>query len=126
MLVGASDQASIHASIDGDRLTFRPGYGAGPSIGFVMRGVLALVILGGTLFVYRSCAPVATVAIETAQRWPHAIGVVFGLAWGMWLSPSLAGWIIVAAFLWGAIRTPGGTGRLGRRVSNILSINVNP
>ena len=126
MLVGASDQASIHASIDGDRLTFRPGYGAGPSIGFVMRGVLALVILGGTLFVYRSGAPVATVAIETAQRWPHAIGVVFGLAWGMWLSPSLAGWIIVAAFLWGAIRTPGGTGRLGRRVSNILSINVNP
>ncbi|MBN2473676.1 MAG: hypothetical protein JXB62_03635 [Pirellulales bacterium] len=36
---------------------------------------------------------------EAFKRWPAAFGVGLGLAWWLWLSPSLFGWAIVAASL---------------------------
>ncbi len=32
-------------------------------------------------------------------RWPHLAGVLLGLAWWLWLTPSAVGWVIVAASL---------------------------
>jgi hypothetical protein len=34
---------------------------------------------------------------EAAARWPQWLGVVAGLAWWLWLAPSVAGWVIVVA-----------------------------
>jgi hypothetical protein len=34
---------------------------------------------------------------ETLRRWPHATGLVLGLAWWLWLSPSVVGLGIVLA-----------------------------
>ena len=36
---------------------------------------------------------------EWFRRWPALFGVVFGLAWWLWLSPSLLGWGMVLASL---------------------------
>ncbi|MBC8350987.1 MAG: hypothetical protein H8E66_03315 [Planctomycetes bacterium] len=38
------------------------------------------------------------------SRWPHLPGVVIGLAWWLWLSPSAVGWLIAAAFLANSLR----------------------
>jgi hypothetical protein len=32
-------------------------------------------------------------------RWPRACGVAFGLAWWLWLSPSMLGWVWIALSL---------------------------
>jgi hypothetical protein len=37
--------------------------------------------------------------VEWFTRWPHAIGVAAGLAWWLWLSPSILGWGIVLVSL---------------------------
>jgi hypothetical protein len=37
-------------------------------------------------------------------RWPQAVGVLFGLAWWLWLEPSMLGWAIVLASLIAAVR----------------------
>ena len=42
---------------------------------------------------------------ETFKRWPAAVGVAVGLAWWLWLSPSILGWAIVAASLLASWRT---------------------
>ncbi len=39
-------------------------------------------------------------------QWPFALGVLAGLAWWLFASPSLLGWVIIAASLWGAVRLP--------------------
>ncbi|MEQ8787708.1 MAG: hypothetical protein RIC55_15500 [Pirellulaceae bacterium] len=39
-------------------------------------------------------------------RWPHAVGVLVGLAWWLWLTPSLLGWCIVLASVVSALRMP--------------------
>ncbi len=40
---------------------------------------------------------------EPLRRWPHLLGVVFGLAWWLWLSPSALGLAIVAVSLLAAV-----------------------
>jgi len=37
---------------------------------------------------------------KTLERWPHALGVVLGLAWWLWLSPSVLGLGIALASVW--------------------------
>ena len=37
-------------------------------------------------------------------RWPHAPGVVLGLAWWLWLSPSVLGLVIALASVLAAVR----------------------
>jgi len=57
--------------------------------------VIALVVLAlrrGTL-------------AECFKRWPQAIGVAIGLAWWLWLSPSILGWGIVLVSLAAALRS---------------------
>jgi len=41
---------------------------------------------------------------HAVSRWPWLPGVLAGLAWWLWLSPSLAGWAIVAASVFHAYR----------------------
>jgi hypothetical protein len=41
---------------------------------------------------------------DSFSRWPHLPGVVIGLAWWLWLSPSSVGWLIVAVFLVSSLR----------------------
>ena len=38
-------------------------------------------------------------------RWPHLLGVVAGLAWWLWLSPSVLGWAIVLVSLVASFRS---------------------
>jgi hypothetical protein len=46
------------------------------------------------------------------RQWPWMLGVLIGLAWWLWATPSLAGWIVVAVSLWGAVRLPMRSGRV--------------
>jgi len=41
---------------------------------------------------------------DTFSRWPHLPGVVVGIAWWLWLSPSAIGWLIAAIFLASSLR----------------------
>lgn len=40
---------------------------------------------------------------EPLRRWPHLLGVIFGLAWWLWLSPSILGLCFVAISLLAAV-----------------------
>ncbi len=42
---------------------------------------------------------------EWMRRWPSALGVAVGLGWWLWLSPSLLGWVLVAASLLAQVRS---------------------
>ncbi len=59
-----------------------------------------------------------------AQK-PHALGVLLGLAWWLWLAPSLLGWAIVLVSILGALRFPWPAGRIhtstGPSASSVLS-----
>jgi hypothetical protein len=39
-------------------------------------------------------------------RWPHAVGVLAGLAWWLWLTPSALGWLVVLVSVVAALRRP--------------------
>lgn len=54
------------------------------------------------LFLLVSRGPLGTWIV----RWPHAVGVLVGLAWWLWLTPSLLGWAIVLASVVTALRMP--------------------
>ena len=41
---------------------------------------------------------------DAVSRWPHLLGVVFGMGWWLWLSPSAVGWLLVAGFLVSSLR----------------------
>ena len=41
---------------------------------------------------------------DVFSRWPQLPGVVIGLAWWLWLSPSALGWLIAAVFLASSLR----------------------
>jgi len=43
------------------------------------------------------------VLAESFKRWPSAVGVIVGLAWWLWLSPSILGWGIVLVSLASAV-----------------------
>ena len=44
--------------------------------------------------------------VEFLRRWPFAAGVAAGLAWWLWLSPSVVGWLLILVSLAGAFRRP--------------------
>jgi hypothetical protein len=63
-------------------------------------GLLAIVgSLIATIWLMRRPA-----AADFLYRWPHACGVLLGLAWWAWLWPSWLGILIAAASLWSALR----------------------
>ncbi|MFO7906122.1 MAG: hypothetical protein R6U98_25920 [Pirellulaceae bacterium] len=39
-------------------------------------------------------------------QWPYAVGVLIGLAWWLFATPSVLGWLIILVSLWGALRLP--------------------
>jgi hypothetical protein len=43
-------------------------------------------------------------AVDFLYRWPHAFGVLLGMAWWAWLWPSWLGILIGVASLWLALR----------------------
>ena len=46
------------------------------------------------------------VVLTWLRQWPYVPGVLIGLAWWLFASPSLLGWILIGASLWGAWRFP--------------------
>ena len=46
------------------------------------------------------------VAVEFVRRWPSVAGVVVGLAWWLWLSPSALGWLLILVSLTAGFRRP--------------------
>ena len=65
-------------------------------------GAALIAVLGGLFWLGTRYDPVVTWLCQ----WPYAIGVLFGLAWWLFASPSLLGWVIVALSLWGSLRLP--------------------
>jgi hypothetical protein len=53
----------------------------------------------GTIWLMRRPA-----AVDVFYRWPHACGVLLGIAYWAWLWPSWLGTLIAAASLWLAVR----------------------
>lgn len=37
--------------------------------------------------------------VDALRRWPHVLGVLVGLAWWLWLTPSILGWAIIVVSL---------------------------
>jgi hypothetical protein len=60
-------------------------------------------------------------AVEWLQCWPQVLGVVAGLCWWLWLSPSLLGWLLVAVSIWSAFRS--GWRQTGQGASVIVGSN---
>jgi hypothetical protein len=44
------------------------------------------------------------IPVELMRRWPHVLGAAAGIAWWLWLSPSILGCLIVAASMAAAVR----------------------
>ena len=61
-------------------------------------GVVALTVLGA----WAVRRPLVRAVLS---RWPHAFGVAIGLAWWLWLAPSIVGWGIVLLSLLAALRS---------------------
>ena len=62
--------------------------------------VVAIALLFAIVFLARSWRSVC----EFVATWPHLLGVIFGIAWWLWLSPSFLGWVIVMISLVSAAR----------------------
>jgi hypothetical protein len=60
-------------------------------------GLIAL-ILGGW-FGHRWIGPGRAYTVDTYCVWPCAAGIGIGFAWGLWVSPSILGWLLVAGCL---------------------------
>lgn len=65
---------------------------------------LVSVIIGLLLLAVVALAGLPLVS-DGPRRWPQVIGVALGLAWWLWLQPSVLGWLIVAYSLLSAWRS---------------------
>jgi hypothetical protein len=74
------------------------------------RAVVAWSIVGISLIVYLLLLRGAMG--EWFVQKPHALGVLIGLAWWLWLAPSILGWVIVLVSILGALRFPWPAGRI--------------
>jgi hypothetical protein len=63
---------------------------------------LAVLAVGWAGYVFVQRGYLSAKIVE----WPYALGVMAGLAWWLWCSPSLLGWVLVAVCLVGALRPP--------------------
>ncbi|MCB9940518.1 MAG: hypothetical protein H6823_19935 [Planctomycetaceae bacterium] len=69
---------------------------------FAKRLAIAMTMCIGTWFAFKVTSRDSI--RDAVSRWPYLPGVVLGLAWWLWLAPSVVGWLIVAVFLAGSIR----------------------
>ena len=69
---------------------------------FPMRAFVAIAIcvIGGLLLRVTKNDSVR----EFFSRWPYFPGVLIGIIWWLWLTPSVVGWLIVAVFLASSLR----------------------
>lgn len=70
----------------------------------VSQPVFVTVGIGLVLLVAIGLAGVP-LASEGPSRWPQMLGVALGLAWWLWLAPSVLGWLIVGFSLFSAWRS---------------------
>jgi hypothetical protein len=66
-------------------------------------GTAAVIALVGSLLGYVPHMGKRAIAL---RRWSFAGGVLAGLTWWLFATPSSLGWVIVAISLWGALRWP--------------------
>ena len=100
---GVSDQDDwTYCSFDGDapKLTIIRRNRDFVSLG--KQVAMALAICVAMLFVWKLSRYEGV--RDAFSRWPHLPGVVIGLAWWLWLSPSAVGWLIAAIFLASSLR----------------------
>jgi hypothetical protein len=64
-------------------------------------GACGVIVLASSLLL---AAARRGIPVELARRWPHVLGVAAGIAWWLWLSPSIVGCLIVAASVAAALR----------------------
>jgi hypothetical protein len=63
---------------------------------------MAVLAVGGSIHELLRRGYLSSKVIE----WPYALGVLAGLAWWLWCSPSILGWALVVVCLVGALRPP--------------------
>jgi hypothetical protein len=97
---GASRRYLVHRNGAAPRFrSFRIG-----ADGFWQRCGAAAVIALVTLLLM--AASRRGMLVELVRRWPQAVIVAAGICWWLWLSPSLAGWLLVALGLVAVFRSP--------------------
>jgi len=83
-----------------DRLALRlQSLGPTPTQNRVVGLLVIAGLLVGTIWLMRRPA-----AVDFIYRWPHACGVLLGIAYWAWLWPSWLGILLAAASLWLAVR----------------------
>ena len=102
---GAPTIARFASSGERESLTVQfPGM-ASDAIGSVVgRWILVVVALGGILFCGRNPG-----LLDFLGRWPFAWGALGGIAWWLWLSPSIVGVLIMLLSASGALRAARGS-----------------
>ncbi|MDZ7619586.1 MAG: hypothetical protein U1E05_21510, partial [Patescibacteria group bacterium] len=71
-----------------------------PWVGGVMAGAAWIVLLGTVAFALHR-----GLLVEWYRRWPQTVGVLVGLGWWLWLSPSILGLVLVIACVATSVRT---------------------
>ncbi len=69
-------------------------------LGRVVAGMVWMTLLGLFAFALRR-----GLLAESFQRWPQAVGVLVGLIWWMWLSPSVLGLVLAIVCVAASLRT---------------------
>tara|TARA_B100000809_G_scaffold266263_1_gene328128 strand:+ start:9 stop:413 length:405 start_codon:yes stop_codon:yes gene_type:complete len=97
--------ARFASSGDGESLTVQFPVMGGGAIGFVVgRWILVIVSLTGVFLCGRNPQ-----LLDHLGRWPFAWGALGGLAWWLWLSPSVVGVLIMLLSASGALRAARGS-----------------
>ena len=74
----------------------------GPGHWWFWLAAVAVLAVGWTIYVLLRRGYLSSKVVE----WPYALGVLAGLAWWLWCTPSLFGWLLVIVCVVGALRPP--------------------
>ncbi|MFZ5831086.1 MAG: hypothetical protein ACOY3P_13425 [Planctomycetota bacterium] len=106
---GRSEKGSLYFIANGaapfdapDREAVRTSRSLGWTAGVLV--AIGAVLLGSWLVGRFANVPAAIRRV--ARTWPEAVGVLAGVAWWLWLSPSAMGWAIVVASLVASVARP--------------------
>jgi hypothetical protein len=93
-----------HSIVPGAAALAEIEYPYSRSSSWVARALVAGLILGTVVTLYGFCR--SPVKLESPRRWPYVWGVLAGLAWWLFLTPSVVGWVIVAVVIAALLRSP--------------------